>query len=180
KTIGGYGVKVQNLRSRGSLGTLQRLADPNAGVDVGFVQGGLGDGIDTSHLMSLGSMFGQPLMVYHRLPDPIDRLSELRGKKLAIGPEGSGTRALALKLLAANDIDATSAEFVDLAGEDAANALVAGQIDAAFLSSDSATGKVMRSMRDAGMGLVNFKQANGYVRRFRFLSKEVLPEGVFD
>src|SRR5262249_35219301 len=132
KIIEGYGVKVAILPSRGSLDNLQRLADSKGAADVGFVQGGLADGVDTSHLMSLGSMFAQPLMVYHRLPNQVERLSEFAGKRLAIGPEGSGTRALALKLLAANDIDANTADLVDLAGEDAANALLAGQIDAAF------------------------------------------------
>jgi hypothetical protein len=163
--------------------------------DVGFVQGGLIDTgpvradapvpaeppVDISGVMSLGSLFAQPLMVYHRQGRDIELLSELRGKRLAIGPEGSGTRALALKLLKANDIDGQSATLLELAGEEAARALQNGTVDAAFLMGDSATPRVMRSLRDTpGVEMVNFRQAAGYVRKFRFLSRLTLPEGAID
>ena len=69
------------------------------------MQGGLTDGVDITGLVSLGSVFAQPMMVYYRSDEPVERLSQLKGKRLAIGPEGSGTRALALKLLKANEID---------------------------------------------------------------------------
>ena len=90
KIIERYGVKVEVLPSRGALDNLEKLATPSFKADVGFVQGGLSDGVDTSHLMSLGSLFAQPLMIYCRSNKPIDLLSELKGKRLAIGPEGTG------------------------------------------------------------------------------------------
>ena len=93
------------LPSRGALDNLQRLANPADPADVGFVQGGLTDGVDIAQLVSLGSLFAQPLMVYYRHSETVERLSQLKGKRLAIGPPGSGTRALALKLLKANEIE---------------------------------------------------------------------------
>jgi TRAP-type uncharacterized transport system substrate-binding protein len=96
KIIERYGVKVEILPTRGALDNLQKLADPAVKVDVGFVQGGLTEGIDTSRLVSLGSVFAQPLMIYCRSAKPPELLSELRGKRLAIGPEGTGARVLAL------------------------------------------------------------------------------------
>ena len=65
-----YGVKVEILPSRGSLDNLQRLADPKFNVDVGLVQSGLTDGVNTAGLMSLGTLFTQPLMVYYRHAQP--------------------------------------------------------------------------------------------------------------
>ena len=181
KIIEAHGVKVVILESRGSLENLQRLADPGFKVDVAFVQGGMTDGIDITGLMSLGSMFPQPVMVYYRHPEPIERLSQLAGKRLAIGPEGSGTRALMLKLLKANAMDGAPTVLLDLAGDEAADALIAGSVDAAFLTGDSATGKVMRRLRQTrGIELMSFSQANGYVRKFRFLSRLTLPEGSID
>ena len=81
KIIEGYGVKVEILASRGALDNLQRLADPKSKIDVGFVQGGLSDGIDTGHLVSLGSVFAQPLMVYGQSAEPLEFLSQLKGKR---------------------------------------------------------------------------------------------------
>ena len=72
KIIERYGVKVEVLPSRGALDNLEKLATPSFKVDVGFVQGGLTDGVDVSHLMSLGSLFAQPLMIYCRSGKPID------------------------------------------------------------------------------------------------------------
>jgi hypothetical protein len=176
-----YGVKVEVVPSRGSLDNLQRLADPDGQVDVGFVQSGLTEGVNISGLRSLGSVLAQPLMVYYRSPEPIEMLSQLQGKRLAIGPEGSGTRALALALLKGNDIAGPPTVFLDAGGEEAARALIVGSVDAAFLMGDSATPKVMRHLRDIpGIELMNFRQAAGYVRRFRFLTRLDLPEGAMD
>ena len=181
KIIEHYGVKVVILPSHGSLDNLHQLANAKTKADVGFVQGGLTDGVDITHLVSLGSVFAQPLMVYYRHAEPVERLSQLKGKRLAIGPEGSGARALALKLLQANEMDAVPTVLLELAGEEAADELIAGKIDAAFLMGDSATPAIMRKLRDnPDIEIANFRQADGYLRKFRFLSKLTLPEGAYD
>ena len=86
-------VNLEILPSHGALENLQRLSDPEFRVDVGFVQGGLAAGLDTDELVSLGSVFYQPVMVFYRSAAPLDRLSALKGERLAIGAEGSGARA---------------------------------------------------------------------------------------
>ena len=54
---------------------------------------------DASDLVSLGSMFYQPVIIFYRGHEPMERLSELRGRRIAIGAKGSGTRVLSLALL---------------------------------------------------------------------------------
>ncbi len=181
KIIERNGVKVQILPSQGGLDNLQKLANPSARVDVGFVQGGLTDGIDIENLNSLGSVFTQPLLIFYRGARPIDQLSLLRGKRLAIGIEGSGTHSLAMKLLKANGIDVKPTVLLELGGEDAAAALSDGRADAAFIMGDSATPAVIRGlMTTPGIRLLSFMQADGYLRRFSFLSKLTLPRGAID
>jgi len=181
KIIERAGVKVRILPSQGSLDNLKMLADPAVRVDVAFVQGGLTDGVNIENLKSLGSITTQPLLIFYRGSGPIDQLSQLRGKRVAIGPEGSGTHSLALKLLKANGIEGKPTTFLDLAGEDAAAALGKGQADAAFLTGDSAPPAVMRAlMTTRGVRLLNFAQPDGYLRRFSFLSKLTLPRGAVD
>jgi len=181
KAIEKFGVKVDIVGTHGSVENLQQLANPKVKVDVGFVQGGLADDIDISNLMSLGSVFAQPLMVYYRDKVPVETLSQLKGKRLAIGPEGSGARMLALKLLKANGIEGPPTTLLELAGEDAANELIAGKIDAAFLMGDSVTTEIMKKLRNQDdIEIANFRQADGYLRKFRFLSKLSLPEGAYD
>jgi TRAP-type uncharacterized transport system substrate-binding protein len=181
KLIEKRGVKVIVLPSHGALDNLHQLANPKVDADVGFVQGGLTDGVDISHLMSLGSMYAQPIMVYYRSNEPVEMLSQLRGKRLAIGPEGSGARALALKLLEANDMNKPPTVLRELQGEEAADELIAGKLDAAFMMGDSATREVMRKLRKSDdIEIASFRQADGYLRKFRFLSKLTLPEGAYD
>jgi TRAP-type uncharacterized transport system substrate-binding protein len=181
KAIEHFGVKVEIIPTHGALDNLRQLANPKVKADVGFVQGGLTDDIDISHLMSLGSLFAQPLMVYYRHSEPVERLSQLKGKRLAVGPEGSGARMLTLKLLKANGIEGPPTVLLDLAGEEAANELLAGKIDAAFLMGDSVTTEIMKKLRESDdVEIANFSQADGYLRKFRFLSKLTLPEGAYD
>jgi TRAP-type uncharacterized transport system substrate-binding protein len=182
KILARNGVKLRILPSEGSLENLKRLNDPAYRVDVGFVQGGLTDGVNVDKLVSLGSVFHEPLALFYRGKTPISWLSELNGKRLAIGPVGSGTHALALILLKANGIEPGGATvLLDLSGEKAAQDLLGNNIDAAFLMGDSATPPVMRTLlRTPGIRLLNFAQADAYARRFPYLSKLDLPMGAFD
>jgi hypothetical protein len=120
-------------------------------------------------------------MVYYRGSTIIDSIAQFRGKRLAVGPEGSGTHALTMKLLKANDLDEKSATLLELTGEEAAKALEAGEVDAAFLAGDSATPKLQRHLRETpGIALMSFRQAEAYRRRLHFLVKLTLPEGASD
>ncbi len=181
KILARNGVALKILPSAGALDNLKRLSDPKSHVDIGFVQGGLSNLVDTVHLVSLGSMFYEPLVVFYR-GTPLERLSGLKGRRIAIGPEGSGTRNLALILLKVNDIDPKGAtRLLSLEGKDAAHALLTHRIDAAFLMGDSATPESMRELvHSHSIRLFDFVQAEAYVRRFRYLSKLELPAGLLD
>ena len=175
-------VKLKILRSQGSRENLKRLSDPSFRVDIGFVQGGVVDGMNVDKLISLGSISYEPLLAFYRSSKPLDLLSQLNGKRVAIGPEGSGTRSLALKLLAVNGIEPGSATaLLDLDAEDAANALLEGNADAVFLMGDSASPQIMRKLLlMPGIRMLSFSQADGYTRRITYLNKLELPKGSID
>lgn len=179
KILARNNIKLEILPSPGGLENLKRLIDPNFQVDVGFVQGGIGAGLDTDELVSLGSVFYQPVIVFYRSAEPLNRLSALKGKRVAIGSEGSGARVLALSLLKANGIEPGGpTKLLPLSGEAAVEALLGGEIDAAMLMGDSAVSGAFRKLLGApGVRLLDFAQADGYMRRFRYLSKLELPPG---
>ena len=182
KILAQNGVRLQILPSEGSLDNLKKLNDPSVHVDVGFVQGGVSAGMKVDNLVSLGSVFRQPLAVFYRAPEPIRWISDLKGKRLAVGRVGSGTHALALILLKANGIEPGGATtLLDLSGEAATQALTENKIDAAFLMGDSAAPAMMRDLlRTPGIRLLHFPQAEAYARRFPYLNRIDLPLGVFD
>jgi hypothetical protein len=182
KILARSGVILEIVPSNGALENLKRLADPDVNVDVGFVQGGLAADQKIDDLVSLGSIFYQPVAVFYRSAKPFDRLSALKGMRVAIGPEGSGARSLALTLLKANGIEpGGSTPLLNLAGEAAVKALLSREIDAAFLMGDSATTGAFRKLSGVpGIRQFDFAQADAYLRRFRFLSKIELPPGSID
>ena len=182
KILARSGVKLKVLPSQGSLENIKRLANPAFKVDIGFVQGGVAGELDIERLTSLGSVSYEPLMVFYRGARSLDVLSGLNGKRLAIGPEGSGTRSLALVLLAANGIEPGGAtRLVDLDAEDAAKALLDNSVDAVFLMGDAASPQIMRKlMQTPGIRLFDFIQADGYTRRISYLNKLALPRGSID
>jgi len=182
KILARNGVKLNILPSQGSQANINRLADPAFKVDIGFVQGGVAGVLDIDKLTSLGSVSYEPLFVFYKSARPLNLLSQLSGKRLAIGPQGSGTRSLALVLLAANGIEPGGATaLVDLDAEDAEKALLGNSVDAVFLMGDAASPQIMRKLlQTPGIRLFDFMQADGYTRRIGYLNKLVLPKGSID
>ncbi len=182
KILARNGIKLKILPSEGSLDNLKKLNNPEYKVDVGFVQGGVSAGMTADKLVSLGSVLNLPLALFYRGDVPVDRISELTGKRLAVGPEGSGTHTLALNLLKANGIEPGGATtLLNLEGEDAVRALTEAKVDAAFLMGDSAAPLLMRKLLSTpGIRLLDFAQADAYSRRFPYLNKLDIPMGGFD
>jgi hypothetical protein len=176
------GVTLRILPSAGSEENLRRLQNPSSGVDIGFVQGGVTNGVSSNQVVSLGSLNFQPMMIFYRGEEPLQLLSQLNGKRLVIGPPGSGDRALAMALLELNGISNNAATvFVNLDAAAAAKALNEGQVEALFLMGDSASTDIMRALvRSPNIHLYDVLQADGYVRRITYLSKLDLPRGSID
>lgn len=188
------GITLNVLRTKGSLDNLERLENPHSSVNIAFVQAGITPPENGPDLMSLGSMFYQPLMIFYRSAKPILRLSQLAGKRIAIGSPGSGTRYVAQELLAANGIACSSdsppagqaakcggTQLLPLDGDAARAALLDGQADAVFLTGDSAPRQTIRDLlHTTGIRLYDFARADAYLRRFPYLSKLVVPAGTFD
>ncbi len=177
------GITLEVRTSAGSLENLQRLRDDEA--QIGFVQGGVvpppedPDQVEDSGLLSLGSLFYEPVWVFYRGEKPLTRLGELRGKRIAIGQEGSGVRQLAQQLLEANEIPAGK-NLLPAAGLDAAEELQQGRVDAAFVIAAENAPVVQVLLRSPGIRVMSFSQASAYQRRFPFLTRLTLPQGVAD
>jgi hypothetical protein len=176
------GVTLKILTSQGSQENLERLEDPSAHVDIAFVQGGVTNSLSRSAVVSLGSINYQPLLIFYRSDVPITLLSQLAGKRVAIGPQGSGTRALALALLDLNGIGTNGpATLLNIEGEEASRALLEGSVDAVFLMGDSASPQVIKKLlQTPEVQLYDFVQADGYSRKISYLNRLDLPRGSID
>ncbi len=173
------GVSVELRTSAGSLENVARLTDPESDIEVGFLQAGTAFAANAPELVSLGSLYYEPLWVFYRGP-AIEDLDGLRGKKIAIGLPYSGVRTLALQLLSVNDAVLPPTQLLDLDGNQAADALAQGSIGAALFVAPADSPAVTLLMNTRGVRLLSFVRAEAYTRRFPYLTRLVLPRGAVD
>ena len=171
------GVRLDLKPSAGSISNLERLADSESPVEAGFVQGGSGAPEDYPGLVTLGSVYFEPVWIFYRGPAMEDHLRQLRGRRIAIGPQGSGTRRLATQLLLVNEAWGPPTRLFDHGGEAAAKALRSGQIDVALLIGPAESPAIRSLLNDKHIRLLSFDRANAYAKAFPFLSAVKLPEG---
>jgi TRAP transporter TAXI family solute receptor len=175
------GITLEILPSAGSIENLARLTGDERSADIAFVQSGIASHEEFPALVSLGSVAYEPLWVFYRTgKKKITRISELLGKKIAIGAEGSGTRKLALEILALNGADENPNHRIALGGWDSARALNFSEVDAAFFVASFESPMIQQIFRLEGISLISFDLAESYTRRIPALNKLSLPQGVVD
>ena len=96
---------------------LALLQDRNSGVHVAFVQGGVSNSNQASEVLSLGRINYQLFWVFHRATETVDEVAQLKGKRIAVGPIGSGTQVVAAKILGVSGVNADTATLLPLAGQ---------------------------------------------------------------
>ena len=172
------GFTVDILPGAGSVQTLQRLAAGEA--MVGFVQGGTAEATKSEGVLSLGSLYYEPVWLFHRRAFPLRRLGDLRGLRIQVGEDGSGVRPLAVRLLRDSGVTAQNSTLLALTSEGAAAALETGRIDAGFFIMAPSVPLVRRLLLHPAVGLWNVQRSTAYTSRYRFLSTVTLGEGVVD
>jgi TRAP transporter TAXI family solute receptor len=172
------GVQLRLLPSSGPLDNLKRLNDPRSGVMVAFVEGGLTSERQSPDLESLGTVFYEPFWFFLHRGIELQRPDDLRGKKVAVGPEGSGTRHIAARFLALNGVSENQLQLLPLTGTEAAEALLKGEIDAAAMAATWDTEAVRRLLASSEVYLFGAPRADAYVALYPYLTKLVVPQGV--
>jgi len=95
------GVDLKVRSTGGTLDNLALLNDPKSGVDFAMVQGGVANPNEYPKLVSVAGMFYEPIWVWYRDAafkndgGQLTILNQLKGKRVSIGNEGSGTLVLA-------------------------------------------------------------------------------------
>lgn len=175
-----YGITLEVKITAGSAENLQLLDKDDSGVDVAFVQGGVKPSGQADDLISLGSLYYEPLWVFRAAGLEINKLSDLKGRRIAVGREGSGTKVLAMQLLAPNDVSDQNTKIFSLGGQKAADRLMLGEIDAAFFVTAHHSAVIQQLLRSKNLQLLSLQRAEAYAARFHYLSPLNLPQGAID
>ena len=173
-------ITLELLPSSGSIENLKRLNDKSYRVDAGFVQDGMSSPAEANNLVSLGAIGYSPIWVFYRGQETFNYLSELKGKRIAIGPEGSGVRKFAIDLLKLNNSAAPPTVLLDLSSDAANKALLEGTVDAVMIIGAEDNALVKELLYAPKVKLMSFRQAEAYTRLIPALSHVVLPQGILD
>ena len=173
------------LRTTGGTGdNLALLSDQNSGVDFAMVQGGVADLSKYPGLVSIAGVFYEPVWVWYREPSfkseggRLSLLSQLKGKRVSIGNDGSGTLALTSELLKASGLSMNDFHAEKLKPLDALEKFKKNELDAVFIVSAAEAPILKNFYETPGIRLMSFEQAGAYVHLFPFLSKVTVPRGV--
>ncbi|WP_028221356.1 TAXI family TRAP transporter solute-binding subunit [Paraburkholderia oxyphila] len=170
------GIKLVIRSSSGSIENYERLRDPNSAYQVGFIQSGTTSPKETDNLRTIAAVSYEPIWVFYRGDTTVDRLSQLRGKKISTGVPGSGLLNVAQVLLGYSDVTSQNSTLLQMDAPAAYQALESGRIDAAFFIGRP-DAEMQKTLLNSNLKLMSFSQADALVQKYPALSKIVLPRG---
>ncbi len=173
-------VDVELRLTNGAADNIKLLNDPTSGIKVGIAQGGISDSEQSPDLLSLGRINYQIYWIFHRAAEPLDDLRQLKGKRIAVGPPGSGQRATTEKILGISGVNSENSTLLNLMTQGAEAALNDGQIDALFLPIALDAPVLQTLLENPRLRPMSFTEAEAVTRIFPFLARLVLPRAVID
>lgn len=174
--------RVANVESAGSVENVQRLAAASKGCDVqfGLVQAGL-PWPEGSRLELVGRLAkSESMFVLGKNADAIDDFASLAKKRIGIGPEGSGTAAVARRIFESRDFAGLD---LSLSNHPLAEQLALaekGDLDLAVFVMDEDATFIEQAVRERGLQIVGFPHADVVARRFSNLRHGRIGAGQYD
>jgi TRAP transporter TAXI family solute receptor len=179
------GITLEIQTSAGSQQNLERLRRASAPADLAFMQGGFGylsaslERRDQSRIETLANVDVEAVWLFTR-DHQIDSLQQLQGLRVAIGPEGSGTRKIALNLLQQARISPKDMTQSAMTGTRAAAALRQGSLDAVFMVTTADSLALQNLLSVPGIQLASLRKSAAMTERNPYLESTLLAQGTLD
>ncbi len=172
-----HGIEMTIKTSAGSIENIAALRDPDSDVDLAFIQGGTAAPQAENTLLGLASVFYEPLWLFLPKGESLEFVNQLKDMRIAVGAEGSGTRAITQTLLDANRLNSSDYTPLALSGTEATQALLAGEVDAVFAVGSMESPTISALLLEEELRPLSLRRAQAYARRYPFLSPVKLYEG---
>ncbi len=176
------GGQIRNLTSQGSGENVQRLIEARKSCAIEFGLAQIGTEVPKDSKLRLVGRLPryESLFILGRSADSIKSFDQLKGLRIGVGPERSGTAELMKRLLADPDFaglelklsNHPTAEQLDLAAR--------GELDLAAFVMDEDAPFVRKAMRERDLQMVGFTNLDVVARRLRWLRHGRIGAGQFD
>ena len=167
--------------TEGSEEKLDRLTStgPDA-IDAAVLESGRSGAQTQKGIANLGAIYLEPIWLFGRNLPPGDDIRRVIGKRLAIASSSAKSDSLSNTFFTENGMSAKDVSIVSLSPEDAADAVLAGKVDAAWLVGDVEVGSVQKLLHAPDLELVSFDRSAAYARRHSYLVDVVLTKGAVE
>ena len=178
--LGKQGVRTQVMESAGSVENLERLLSGEA--DVALCQGGIGrtNTEAMAEIRSIASVYYEPIWLFYRSALDIEKIADLRDKRVSIGSPGSGIEAISQLLFGLNGLDESEMTIRNVNVTQAIDSLAEGNLDAAFIVTAADNQLIKKALSDPRISLFNFQRGMAYTRYLAFLQPITLTTGSID
>ncbi|WP_019880037.1 TAXI family TRAP transporter solute-binding subunit [Succinispira mobilis] len=156
-------------------------------VDLAFVQNDIAyyalNGTEmfkdkkVANLKGIATLYPETVQIITLQKSGIKKLSEAKGKRVAVGAAGSGVEANARQVLEANGITYSDIKVQYLSFAEAAGALKDGNVDIAFVTAGIPTAAIqdISTQNPVALLSVDAQQADGLIKKYPFYTKQVIP-----
>ncbi len=176
----GRGIDLVLVDTLGLNDGLDKLSDQKSPVNAAFITSGSANQKDFPDLVSLGSIQYSPVWIFYRgneisVDNPIDYFGKLR---INIGLPNTTTQNIFLRLAQDSRYKNTkSSNFFEYSHAEAAEKLIAGELDAVFIVDGINSPSVQKLINSKNIQIYDFLIADAYEKKFPFLNKLIVPKG---
>jgi len=173
-----YGISAKVINVSDTTNIVRRLNNSDNDSHIGFIAQNLGDE-KFENISSLGSVVLEPLLIFVRSDSGIDKISDLQGKKVAIGPVKSGVRVLGEEILSNYNINKDNTKFLPFNILDSAASIKSKESDAALFLLPTETQIIDELSKNTEFKILSFYRSAAIKKHYHFLTDVVIPKGGF-
>lgn len=167
-------IQLEVLETAGSLENMERVADRT--VDLAMVQSDTP--VDPS-VRAIAYVFPEMFHFIARTDAGINTVADIKGKRIALMPEGSGSYDLFWKMIERYSLGAEDFDYVALPPEEAHAALLNGEVDALFQVIALGSQSLSTLLQSGEVELVPVDRADALQLSLPFLEVTKIPKGTY-
>jgi TRAP transporter TAXI family solute receptor len=177
--------------SAGSVANIEAMEKGE--LESGFAQSDVAYGAHTgtgvyagkppaTRIRALANLYPESIHLVVRADAPIEKVQDLKGKRVSLDSEGSGSRVDAILVLRAFGIGIDDLDALDAGPSEAVDLMQAGKLDAFFLVAGYPAAAIAELARDREVRLLPLvgPEITALVQEFPFFSYDMIPFGTYE
>jgi len=134
-----------------------------------------------TNLQTIASLYTEAVHILVRNPLYIRKIEDFKGKRISIGPKGSGTESNALAILEAAGITSNEIQLLHLSFEDSITAINENRVDIVFFTSGhpSDVVKIIMQNKSAHFFELNPEILQRLIDTYPFFVITIIPPGIY-